>query len=735
MPHLTAVAAEPHPLASQANARVRDLLVERLGEAGLDAWVQRAVVVPDHDRHAVAHLENVLGRLSGTRGGGEVALLVAHYDSVAVSPGAADNGTSVATLLEVARALRAGPPLAHDVLILFTDGEEHGLLGVQAFLQSPWARRVGLVLNFDNPGSSGPSIMYETSAGNAPLVRAFAEHAPSPFASSLTDDLARRRWIESDFTLLRNAGLPGMTFGFTEGFFRNHSMLDTVAHVDPGSLQHQGEYALTLTRAFASGDLGPVRDGETVYFNVIDGLLVVYPRRLALPLALVAAGLYVAVVALGLRRRRVSPSGLVAGAVNSFLSLVFMGALAALLWALVHQAYGVESSTLPYYNDDVHRAGLVALIVAIGLAVYLWGLDRDRVLDTALAALSWWGLLGVYMAVALPGASYLMTWPLLAALAALAAVFVMPPVYRDDGRVAPAPLVVLLAGAVPGLLLASSSLYLLFAATGVHLVVIVVSIWLLLGLLVPQIGLVCYPRRWPLPAALGVVGVVLFIGLSPATGYGDDWPHPDSLFYRLDHSARSAAWGTEDGTVDAWTGKVLEPPDRWEPGHEHYPLWGFIHYHHAPAAMADLERPRLEVLEDRARGDRRELRLRLHSPRLAPFVSLLLENEAGEVVAAVDGTAVAGGDTTFLDYSAEHWHVDVLRMPAGGVTVSLKLDAGVALRFRVVDLSYGLPPGALAVVGQRPDGFVLGRKGDATVVSCTYALTAQAGEPLRRVFF
>ena len=729
--HLTAIAAEPRPYGSAAHARVRDLLVRRLEEAGLEAWVQRAAVVPGHDRHIIARVENVVGRLPGRRGDGEVVLLLAHYDSVAASPGAADNATSVATLLEVARALGHGPPLDRDVLVLFTDGEEHGLLGAQAFLQSEWARRVGLVLNFDNPGSSGPSIMYETSPGSAPLVRAFAAHAVAPFASSLTDDIARRRWIESDFTLFRNAGLPGMTFGFTEGFFRNHSMLDTVAHVDPGSLQHQGEYALGLTRVFAAGEPRQSRDGETVYFNPVGGRLVVYPRSLALPLALAAALLYVAVAALGLWRRQVSPSGLLAGAVNSLLSLVFMGVLTALVWALVRQAYGVESSALPYYNDDLHRAGLIALVVAIGLAVYLWGLDGDRPLDTALAALSWWAVLGVFIAVALPGASYLLTWPLLAALVALGAVFVLGPLVRDDGRVAPLPLAVVLSGVAPGLLLVASSLYLLFAARGVHLVVIVVAVWLVLGLLVPHIGLVCSTRRWPLPAALGVAGAVLFIGLSPATGYGRDWPQPSSLVFREDASARRAWWGTVDEAADAWTGRMLGPPGRWEAAHEHVPLWGFTHYGRVPAAPLGLEGPRLEVLEDHARGRRRELLLLLRSPRRAPFVSLLLENEAGEVVAEVDGTAVAGGDTTFLDYSAEHWHVDVLGMPARGVAVSLKLDAGVRLDLRVVDLSYGLPPPAAALAGPRPDGFVPGGKGDAALTSRSYTLGARPGSPLR----
>lgn len=730
--HLTTIAAAPHPYASVANARVRDFVVDRLGRAGLHAWVQRAAVVPEHDRHILAYVDNVLALLPGSDGRGKVVVLVAHYDSVTVSPGAADDATSVATLLEVARALHAGPTLRRDVLVLLTDGEEHGLLGIQAFLRTTWARRAGLVLNFDNPGSSGPSVMYETSVGNGPLVRAFARAAALPFASSLADDVARRRWIESDFTPLRNDGLPGMTFGFTEGFFRNHSALDTVAHIDPRSMQHQGDNALSLTRAFAAGDLSHLRGGDTVYFNPVGGVLAVYPRAWALPLAVGGAALWVGVVALGLRRRRLSPSGLLAGAVDSLLSLVFMGALTALVWAIVHQVYGVGSSTLPYYNDDVHRAGLVALVLAIGLAVHLWGFDGAKVCDTAVAALLWWAVLAVGVVATLPGASYLLVWPLSAALVALGVTFYLPPLLRDDATVSPAPLAALLAGAAPGLLLVSSSLYLLFVADGLRLVVVIVlSVWLTLGLLVPHVAIVCHPRRWPVPAALAVTGLALFIGLSPATGYGDDWPRSDSLFVRVDHSTGDTAWATEDDSIDAWTGRVVRLGGEGA-RHEHVPLWGYVEYDGSRGRLPVTGRPRLSVVEDGLRNARRGLVLRLWSPRAAPFVSLLLENEAGEVAAAVDGTAVAGGDTAFPDRSAERWHVDVLGMPATGVTVTLSVDPGVTLRLRVVEMSYGLSAAARAVVGARPQGFVPGGRGDATVVVCTYRLGARPGSEMTR---
>jgi len=83
-------------------------------------------------------------------------LLVAHYDSVPTGPGANDDGVGVATLLETARALTASAPLQNDVIFLFTDSEETGLLGAQAFVtEHLWAKEVEVVLNFEGRGNGG----------------------------------------------------------------------------------------------------------------------------------------------------------------------------------------------------------------------------------------------------------------------------------------------------------------------------------------------------------------------------------------------------------------------------------------------------------------------------------------------------------------------------------------------------------------------------------------------------
>jgi acetylornithine deacetylase/succinyl-diaminopimelate desuccinylase-like protein len=67
---------------------------------------------------------------------------MAHCDSVAPAPGATDDGSGVVTLLETLRALRSGTPPRNDLVIVFTDGEELGTVGVQGFVdEHPWAKQ------------------------------------------------------------------------------------------------------------------------------------------------------------------------------------------------------------------------------------------------------------------------------------------------------------------------------------------------------------------------------------------------------------------------------------------------------------------------------------------------------------------------------------------------------------------------------------------------------------------
>lgn len=71
---------------------------------------------------------NIIVETAGVDLPGEVVLIGAHFDAVARSPGADDNGSGTAALLEVARVLR-DQPLRRTVRLVFFNLEEIGLIG------------------------------------------------------------------------------------------------------------------------------------------------------------------------------------------------------------------------------------------------------------------------------------------------------------------------------------------------------------------------------------------------------------------------------------------------------------------------------------------------------------------------------------------------------------------------------------------------------------------------------
>ncbi|HXQ72976.1 MAG TPA: M28 family peptidase, partial [Pyrinomonadaceae bacterium] len=242
--HLSVIAEKPHPMGSAAHRVVQDYLVKQLSDAGLEPQVQTATVITEKGAPLqIASVANVVARLKGT-GGGKAVLLVAHYDSVLTSFGASDDGMAVASLLETLRALKTGAPLKNDVIILFTDGEENGLLGARAFVnEHPWAKDVGVVLNFDARGNSGPVMMFETTDNNGWLIEQLADASPFPTAHSLSYEIYRLLPNDTDMTVFKRAGMSGLNFANIDGINHYHTPLDNLAGVDQNSMQHQGSYA------------------------------------------------------------------------------------------------------------------------------------------------------------------------------------------------------------------------------------------------------------------------------------------------------------------------------------------------------------------------------------------------------------------------------------------------------------------------------------------------------------
>ena len=90
---------------------------------------------------------NVLARLRGTRRPDETLMVSAHWDAYGlgepdaegrrVRPGANDDALGTAGVLELARVLKAGPPLDRSVVFAAWTAEESGLLGSEAYAADP----------------------------------------------------------------------------------------------------------------------------------------------------------------------------------------------------------------------------------------------------------------------------------------------------------------------------------------------------------------------------------------------------------------------------------------------------------------------------------------------------------------------------------------------------------------------------------------------------------------------
>ncbi|HEU5100105.1 MAG TPA: M20/M25/M40 family metallo-hydrolase, partial [Roseiflexaceae bacterium] len=275
---IAAIAHAPRPLSSREHERVRDFLVGALRRMRLTTEIQQAIAVSQGPKNRnAATVQNIVGRLSGTAST-RALLLVAHYDSVPTSPGASDNAAGIATILETLRSIRATAPLRNDLIVLFTDGEELGLLGSQAFVaQHRWANDVGVVLNFDARGSSGPSLMYQASTGGGWLIRALTQTTPAPPAASILAEFAKLAAGPSDFVVFDRAGMPGLDFAYIGDWPNYHTRRDTPDTLDPRSVQQHGDTALALTHRLGQMNLQQAEAGDVVYFNLVGPWLVSYP--------------------------------------------------------------------------------------------------------------------------------------------------------------------------------------------------------------------------------------------------------------------------------------------------------------------------------------------------------------------------------------------------------------------------------------------------------------------------
>ncbi len=686
------LAAEPHPLGTLAHEEIRDFLISRLADLGLEPETQDAVSISPRDKGMIvgARVRNIVARRPG-QGKGDAILLLAHYDTRPGTPGAGDDSSGVAVVLECLRAL-GDESLANDLIVLFSDAEELGLLGARAFAsEHRWSKDVRLVLNLEARGNGGPATMFETSPGNGRLIRLLAEAGPWPVADSFSYEVYRRMPNDTDYTVFRKLGIPGLNFAFTDGIEHYHTALDIPARLDRRSVQHLGSNVLGLLRAIGNEPLDLLEAPDAVYFNPWGGRrLIVYPAIWSRAAGLTGMAALLLLLILAERRGRLEGLEIVHGAAATLLAMIFAPAVVWGAWWLLESGWPMLTAGphgLPYSSREL-GLGMFLLVASVVAGFARWTWDRSGTPGSLGGVLVVWGMLALGTGFVIPGGSHLFQIPLLIAL--------LPAAWLILGR--PGPWLGLFLSslvAAPAIVLLSPFVDFLHIAMTFDMVVpAAVFVALLCSPMTPLLG--------RLPAVLGtgltaVVGIALLVFLATTAPQDADHPLCDDLTYLLDTDEGKAYWLSRDSASDAWTRWVLG----YDPDRSSLPdyLGGPQPVLQSRAAIFAMASPRIEEVSNTSEGPGRTQVLRAFSDRRAPVLWIAFSGQSRMRVRRIGNQEL---ERNWSD--ASETPIYFLAPPDQGIEFEIELLADEPLQVHVTDQNWPLPedegPGA------RPPGYI-----------------------------
>jgi hypothetical protein len=711
--HLNAFAKAPHPLGSAEHDRARDYLLEQLRAAGGEPELQKTTGVVKLYQ-AAGTVENIVLRWKGTSGVSDAVALVAHYDSVAAGPGAGDDGAGVAAILEAFRALRAGAPLRNDLLVVFTDGEEVGLLGASAFVtEHPWARDVRVAVNLEARGNAGSSQLFETSPENGRLVDIVAQNVPHATGSSLTYEIYKHMPNDTDMTLLKKSGMAGLNFAFIGDWEAYHTPLDNPQRLNLQSLQQHGENVLSLARSLGSTDLAHLQASDAVFFPPPPGIFIHYPTGWNWPLAVLCALLFFGVVFFA------------KGAFDTRLSSILLGFLAnlALLVVCIVIAFGfmklvdwLHARWLPegpLLQSQPYLLALFALLAAVCAGMFRWLGKKTTPIGFSLS-----GSLLILLAVLatakwLPGGNFVFVWPLLAALAATAVAF-------GSSKPSAARLFVLCLLGLPALLIFIPLLQGFFQALGLTPMgglVVALAFALLFILLEPLLDTLVTALGRAVAYGALLAALCLFAVGVVTTHYSDAHPKPTMMTYALDADTGKALWASSASRMDAWTARYVGATAERGKLTGFYPDWLPIQFFLGAVPVIQIQAPNAELLDSSTAGDVRAIHLRITSVRGAPNVRISV-TEGAVLEATVNGRSL--GRPSDARWTAGGWGLDYSNVPTEGIELLLQVQAPGSLRLSVTDRSQGLPAIPGANLPPRPADSMPIQFGDTTMVRKTF---------------
>ncbi|MEC3964211.1 M28 family peptidase [Flagellimonas halotolerans] len=548
--HVEQLSKKPHAVGFPGHERAKSYIISELKKMGLETITQEGHTAGDWGN--LSRATNILARIQGS-GNGKALLLLSHYDSSPHSShGASDAGSGVATILEGIRAfLNENKAPKNDIIILITDAEELGLNGADLFVNKhPWAKDVGLALNFEARGSGGPSYMLiETNRGNSTLIKAFKKANPKyPVANSLAYSIYKMLPNDTDLTVFREDGdIEGFNFAFIDDHFDYHTALDNYERLDRNTLAHQGSYLMPLLTYFSDADLNNLKSlDDEVYYNLPFYNMVSYPFEWIWPMFGVAVLAFLLLLISGVKKKKLNTKDIFKGFVPVLITLIVNGLVGYFCWSVITWWYPSFKDMLHGFTYNGHT--YIAVYVMFSLFVCFYTYHKFRKTSTPnllVAPLCIWLLICGLVAHYLKGASFFIV-PLFGLLAGLL-------VTINQEKPNPFLMVFL---ALPAVLIYSPFIKMFPVGLGLKMMVAATLLTTLLFFLgLPFFGQLKSKGR------LAYLFLFLFFafGISShiQSDFNEERPKPSSLLYVYNADTDSTQWATYDNVLIDWNGQFL----------------------------------------------------------------------------------------------------------------------------------------------------------------------------------
>jgi len=557
--HLKEITKDPHFVGTSEHKVVQDYIVSQLQALGFTVQVEKAIGINEKWRSAVK-TENILVRIKGTNSG-KALLLMSHYDSSPHSSrGASDDGVGVVTILETLRVFKANKKQPkNDIIIFINDAEETGLNGADAFVRShPWAKDVGLVINFEARGSGGPSyLLMETNGGNSKLLKAYAQANPQfTVGSSLMYSIYKMLPNDTDLTVFREqADIEGLNFAFIDDYYDYHTYQDSYENVDHNSMAHQATYLLPLLDYFADANLNNLKDTtDYVFVNLPLIDLLYYPFSWVLPMWILTFVMFVFLLMVAMRKQIITTKEVLQSFKPFLSSLVLSAGITFLSWKALLLIYPNYNEISHGFTYNGHLYQLFFAFVTLAIVLKMYGKFALKISKASLlvAPLLTWLLLNAFLAFKLQGGGFFII-PVVLSLGVFAIL-----IYSKRNIEHNIFWVALLG--VPTILIFAPLIKMFPVGLGLK-VLFIASILIVLVVSLFSPIFTTFKSKKLLRRLFVLIAIILFFMAHFKATFNEDRKRPNSINFVYDKDLNKSFWFTYDKSLDAYTKQVLKTKD------------------------------------------------------------------------------------------------------------------------------------------------------------------------------